>query len=562
MGRGAKRALWTVAALVGLWIAVAGTLPGLIDLDRLRPWTESRLSSLLGQRVALGPLRLSLWTGPAARVDGIRIGPPLGSPEGEVEAAELEAKRVVIRPSLLALLRGAIEIRSLSADDARLQVGGKPVLEEASVGCRIRGAIRGPLDLEGSVRGSLVALSGKPAGNVSFSGRLEGDRLDLERVVLEVGLGSAEASGALEAVRSGSPRGSLTARARFGRTLAEGRVDLHWENGRPDFAFEARSALVDLDEIAAYFGKGSEEPRAASSLLFPSAAAAERATIQGSPSFLARVSGRGTIEAAKVRLAGLDLASVRSRVRLGRGRLAFEDLVFDVYGGRSRGRLDVDLLGRAAPFTLRDRAEGIDLGSLLAAAASSPARWLEGTGSLDLDLSGDGLPESGSRVRTGAARVAVRDGRLLSVGLMKRVASALELAGGRGIGKDETPFDDLSASFVIEDGVATTRDLVFRSKDIELNGRGSVGLEGSLRLDAQASFSREASADMARQTPQLRFRVGEDGRLTIPLQVRGTVRRPEVVLDLERVLQDGLERAAKDRGKRSWLKRLLGRGKK
>jgi hypothetical protein len=73
-----------------------------------------------------------------------------------------------------------------------------------------------------------------------------------------------------------------------------------------------------------------------------------------------------------------------------------------------------------------------------------------------------------------------------------------------------------------------------------------------------ASFSKRASADLVRETPQLKFRLDPDGRLTMPLKIRGDLKAPLVQLDLDRVLQEGLERSARDRGRKGLLRRLLG----
>ncbi len=142
---------------------------------------------------------------------------------------------------------------------------------------------------------------------------------------------------------------------------------------------------------------------------------------------------------------------------------------------------------------------------------------------------------------------------------MKQVARILEMAGGRGIGRDETPFERASAAFAVADGVARTSDLQFRSADLDLDGGGSVTVDGALAFDVTSTFSREATADLLRKTPQLRFRVGGDGRLSAPMQVRGTARAPTVQLDLDRVLREGLEHELKNEGAKGLLKRLLGK---
>jgi hypothetical protein len=53
------------------------------------------------------------------------------------------------------------------------------------------------------------------------------------------------------------------------------------------------------------------------------------------------------------------------------------------------------------------------------------------------------------------------------------------------------------------------------------------------------------------------MRVGKDGRLTVPLRIAGTVGAPEVRLDVERVLDEGVQRLLEDKGK-NFLKKWLG----
>jgi hypothetical protein len=161
----------------------------------------------------------------------------------------------------------------------------------------------------------------------------------------------------------------------------------------------------------------------------------------------------------------------------------------------------------------------------------------------------------------GDAKLAVRDGKLETFGMLERVRSVLEMAGTRAIGEEETPFERLTASAVLADGTARTDDLQFRSPDLDLDGGGTVDLTGPIRLQVLASFSREATADLLSRTPQLKIRVSKEGRLTVPLSLRGTLFHPQVKLDLDRVLEEGLKQQVKDLGSKSLLRRLLGKEK-
>src|SRR4029079_9661166 len=110
----------------------------------------------------------------------------------------------------------------------------------------------------------------------------------------------------------------------------------------------------------------------------------------------------------------------------------------------------------------------------------------------------------------------------------------------RGIGKEETPFRALEGTFAVHAGIAQTEDLALVADDLRLDVRGDVDLTGPLALEGVVSFSPEVSASMVQKTGALRVRQGPDGRLTVPLTVRGQFRTPKVQLDVQRILREGL----------------------
>ena len=80
--------------------------------------------------------------------------------------------------------------------------------------------------------------------------------------------------------------------------------------------------------------------------------------------------------------------------------------------------------------------------------------------------------------------------------------NTLEVAGAKGIAKDETPFDRLSAHFDVVQGTAATKDLEFRSSDLDGDGAGTVGPWAvSLHLDLLASFSKPVQRQSRRRRP-------------------------------------------------------------
>src|SRR5215831_9697980 len=67
-----KRLLKWIAIVIAVVIVVVLVLPFLIDVNMFRPRIESELTNALGRKVAVGNLKLSLWSGSLA-ADNIAI---------------------------------------------------------------------------------------------------------------------------------------------------------------------------------------------------------------------------------------------------------------------------------------------------------------------------------------------------------------------------------------------------------------------------------------------------------------------------------------------------------
>jgi hypothetical protein len=554
---GVLKVLGVASALAVLYVVAAVVGPWLVDADRFRPRVESRLTGTLGRKVTLGRLSLSLWTGVELVADGLTIGDPPASEPGA--GLTMAAGRVSVRPAFLALLRGDVRPRSVALDRGSLRTGGRLLADRLSAHVRLGRAGDGLPRLDGRLSGALRAVPGGSEFRATFDATLLPDRLRLASLRVEAGSGRIAASGEVAGISTGHVRVSVHGEADVGRTHFTGSLSaLGLGGGRPEFEFEVASPLVDFDDLSRLAGVGRPEPRSAGVLdgLFTAAAAAEPPPPPAG--LLSRAVCRGTIEATRGRVAGLEITGLHARVNLEGGIAKFEDATFALYGGTHRGTLDLDLVSKGAPFRLSARLDGVDAERLLKALAPSRGGAIHGLASVTLDVAGNAAGTTVAGWIRGSARAELRDGRFVTVGILKQVAQLLEMAGGRGIGRDETPFDHVSASFDVRDGRADTKDLEFRSADLDLDGGGSVGLDGSLRLDVTASFSKSASADLVRETPQLEFRLDPGGRLTMPLKIRGDLKAPLVQLDLDRVLREGLERSSRDRGRKGLLRRLLG----
>jgi len=549
--------LVAVGVVAALAIVAALVVPRVVDADALRPEAEERLSSMLGRPVSLGTLRLSLWSGLAVRADGLRIGAPPGA--DPASAVTFESRAVRVRAAILPLLRRQLLVRSFRIEDGTLRVGPRAVAERADWTGRLDGALGSGLRSSGRLEGRVSVLRGAPSGTVDYAVAWADGRVVIDRCAARVGAASLDAAGEVAGIRSPAPMLRLRGSAAAGKNRCEGTVDATLRAGAPELRFDLSSPLLDFDDLLARVaGPAGGAPGGASvALLVPAALAAEPAA--GAPAWIAEAGGEGTLRAAESRIAGLSLANLVARAELRRGALRLTEASFDVAGGRHRGEISARVADADVPFAVRSRLEGVRVEDLATAIAPAHGATLQGRGALDADLEGraaGGKPDR--RSLAGTVRLEILDGRLASIGVLRQVARILEKAGGKGIGRDDTPFRSMAASFRVADGTARTNDLAMRSDDLDLDGKGSVGLDGLLDLDLLVSFSPPVSAAMAERNSRLRFRVGTDGRLSVPLRVVGTLVAPEVRIDVDRVLSEGVERILEEKGKKHFLKKLFG----
>jgi uncharacterized protein involved in outer membrane biogenesis len=198
----------------------------------------------------------------------------------------------------------------------------------------------------------------------------------------------------------------------------------------------------------------------------------------------------------------------------------------DFYGGRLRGAAQVALAHAVPEYGLGVGLESVDIEPLLVAYDPSLGGLLKGrlTGRLDLAAAGAGMDAILGSAR-GSGSIEVAQGVLTSFNVLKQLAALLEMAGGKGIGRDQTPFESLTATLAVADRRARTTDLLLRSADLDLEGKGWVGLDATLDLDATARFSAESTRGMVDKNPAL-ARLSEQGRMAVYFNLSGPLAAP------------------------------------
>ena len=190
-----------------------------------------------------------------------------------------------------------------------------------------------------------------------------------------------------------------------------------------------------------------------------------------------------------------------------------EDLVRSqrpLLGDIAQGRLNVDLA-----FDGR----GLDLQTILAA--------VSGIGNLRID--------EGVLVGINLADVVLGEASALP-GLADLISPKMRDENPKLFSSDDTEFDAVSAGLEIKDGRVHTENFVMESKDFGIDGRGSFGLDGSVDFEGVLKTSPAMTSRLVRSAAPARALLDSTGRISIPLQVTGSVGALEVKPDKQFVM--------------------------
>jgi len=164
-------------------------------------------------------------------------------------------------------------------------------------------------------------------------------------------------------------------------------------------------------------------------------------------------------------------------------------------------------------------------------------------------------PTLDARALSGRLDLDSRDVRFPGFDLERAVLAKLEeklgplaaLAGLTGQGQEAAKPDDgrallqsLTASVDFDRWPWGLERLTFAADDLSAAGAGTFDPEkGALALELTARLSPERTTRLVNKTKQLGRLVGPDGRLTLPLKVRGSLLSPSVEIDLGKALAGG-----------------------
>ncbi|NJM35415.1 MAG: AsmA family protein [Rhodomicrobium sp.] len=555
-----KRLLAVLASVLAALVIAALLLPYLIP----QSYVQRQLARLLAQETGLylqdaQRLRLTLFPRLGIAVEGVSVAFPESLGHGPL----MRAGRIFAAIEPLSMFERRIRVSSLKIESPSLffhvDASGRPNWNTTALRRQPRFAMTAlaalgdsPLTLKTSAQLAAVPERTRalPAididivnGAVAYQDDVRRRRLEIGAINLVLRSGGAEGPVALEgelkvqgmplklAAKASPHRGDAERSALLQVALRSDIFESHLDGqlswgAHPHFSGHGRMSMASGAKLGDWIGAS---PKALS-------------RFDG-----ARLSGRLDLSGDQLALTDGEIAAPGAQGRLtltadpaGSVKAIVEQM--RLHGGEASGKFSLDMGKPDAALTLSFQMSGVD--NLALTKGASGFDWLSGRADAAIDLSGRGrMPEDIAQSLSGSARLSVADGAIEGLDLPLIVAEAKEAkfkSWRREAGR-RTPFDRLTATFQIADGVAKTQDLKLSGPNIAADGEGKTDLAQGVieyRLKTRvAALAQPAQPDgVAKDGSALPAEA--ETSLALPLLVKGDWDKPGIYPDVENALKD------------------------
>ncbi len=500
-------------AIVVLFAGVFFWAKSVLTGENVRTALAAQVEKAIGQPVTIGAIDATITPRVSVSLGDVTIGPP-----GKIAVGSLQ-----VGTDFSALLSRRIEHATLTLTGARIELPLPAfTIASASAPAPAAEAERPAVELV-----SIDAIILQDVEIVSGGRTLRGDievvpqgttGLEIRRITLGADKTRIDVTGAIS--NFNGPVGALT----------------------------VKSGALDMDQLLAFVndftaGAGLTDP-ATTAASAPAAGAAPAATPPAGMDLAL------TLETESATMGGLTLDKLSGKARVAGDGLTLDPVSFGIFGGRYQGSLAL-VPGPTLRFSGTSTLSNIDVAQAAAFGGSPDTMTGRLSGTLDFAGTGDN-PATVMKTVTGKARVDITDGVIKNLGLVNSVVVATSMrpgafgqaAAAAKSGPSDEPFTKLGATLAIGNGSLTTNDLLFESKDLLLSAQGAVGLVASTvdmkgRVQLSDELTKQAGSDLVKYTQ-------DQGRVTLPATVTGSIEAPSVKIDVGDMAKRALQNAVNE----------------
>ena len=555
-----KYGLLGVGGLVVLIVAAAAVFALTFDPNRYRGEIERIAAEKTGRTLKIkGDIRLAFWPSLGAAVRGVTFSEK-GSNQ---EFVSFDAVHASVK--VMPLLRGEYIVDSVSLSGLKARIvkekdgrfNFSDLMDQKRPAAPAKTAEKNaPLVFD-------VSSIRIERSSIAYSDLAAGQEYALEGLDLKTGRIAPDAEGKLElamvAKRKAPPLAAKlsldgsyklsggTLSADVTAKLDDSTIKTRFTLKEP-YEFEASIDTLNLDR---YLGAEEKPAKQAGPARPEGDTPVDLSALKG-------INARGKVQVGALQVRGLKLADLNAQIQAANGRVALAPHSAKGYDGTIAGELVVD--ANKNHVALKEKLTGVAIGPILRDFAHQDR--LEGKGDIALDVNTAGASVNAmKRALAGTANVSLRDGAVKGVNLgeiLRKTRTALggsqSAAQGESVGDkgQRTDFTELTASFVIKNGVAHNEDLDAKAPLFRLGGAGDINIgTSSLNYLAKASVVGTSKGQGGAERDRL-------AGLTVPVRLSGGFDDLKYEVDYKTLGKDAAKSEAGAKVKEK-LKGLLGR---
>jgi len=284
--------------------------------------------------------------------------------------------------------------------------------------------------------------------------------------------------------------------------------------GAPAINFDVEADRLNVDRYRPTQSAGKPAPGGGGP---PGGGASDDAKIDLSA--LKALNANGSLRIGALTANNIKAQNVEVKLRAAGGRVDVDPIAANLYKGTAAGNARIDANSNA--FAVKQQLKGIEIGPLLRDATGKDV--LEGRGAVNLDVTTAGpTVRALKRGLNGTAGLSLRDGALKGVDVAGTLRKAKALLGSQkeveqqAQGGAKTDFSELSATFVIKNGIAHNDDLQGKSPLLRLTGTGDINIPAD-----SVDYTLKASV-VATSTGQGGKDLSDVHGVTAPVHITGT----------------------------------------
>ncbi len=296
---------------------------------------------------------------------------------------------------------------------------------------------------------------------------------------------------------------------------------------RPDISFALNADEIDLAKLV----PATEAPTQKNQPTENQAASDTK--IELPTEMLRTLKLNGSLNVGKLLASGLTMTDISATLTGNNGIINLDPLKMNLYQGSYTGSAGINVSGQTPRYHASSDLAGLAIDGLLADLSEQGKSIIRGQSALSFKVTTSGeRPSQLKKQLDGKASFKAEQGALQSKKLAQNVERVIAFLKGREPkpAGEELVFDSLSATFDIDNGVASNNDLKLITPLIFADGRGEIDI-GDSELDYVMAVSLSEQADKA----------------AIPITIKGPFDGPKYGVDLKAALKQKQEAVVEEK---------------